>query len=118
MSDVVIRKQFLQSIKKGNVKKVNYIVSIEDNTENVKELLDLVANIETKDKYGRTALWYAGAYNFNKKMVDVLLERGHITDEYGDKLVNVLRGDMKEYVLGQFEKKKELKNIVVFDRER
>ena len=52
---------------------------------------------------------------------DVLLERGaslHITDEYGDKLVNVLRGDMKEYVLGQFEKKKELKNIVVFDRER
>ena len=90
-------------------------------TENVKELLDLGADIETKDKYGRTALWYAGAYNFNKEMVDVLLERGaslHITDEYGDKLVNVLRGDMKEYVLGKFEKKKELKNIVVFDRER
>lgn len=214
MSDVAIRKQLLQSIKEGNVKKVNYIVSIrrgivnsmlygksplvwakelekdeiakcliekggeeiivgeeqekqlfeklkqgllegdddkieealidganidkkegeyawslllkeafEDNTENVKELLDLGADIETKDKYGRTALWYAGAYNFNKEMVDVLIERGAnlgITDVRGNKFINDLRGDMKEYVLGQFEKrkKKELKNIAVLDRER
>lgn len=214
MSDVVIRKQLLQSIKEGNVKKVNYIVSIrrgivncmlygksplvwakelekdeiakcltekggeeiivgeeqekqlfnklkqgllegdddkieealidganidkkegeyawslllkeafEDNTDNVKKLLDLGADIEAKDKYERTALWYAGAYNFNKEMVDVLIERGAnlgITDVRGNKFINDLRDDMKEYVLGQFEKrkKKELKNIAVLDRER
>ena len=214
MSDVAIRKQLLQSIKEGNVKKANYIVSIrknmvncmlygksplvwakelekdeivkcltekggeefvigeeqekqlfdklkegllegdddkieealidganidkkegeyvwslllkevfEDNTENAKKLLDLGADIEAKDKYGRTALWYAGAYNSNKEMVDVLIERGAnlgITDVRGNKFINDLRDDMKEYVLGQFEKrkKKELQSTIVFDRER
>ena len=95
----------------------------EDNTENAKKLLDLGADIEAKDKYGRTALWYAGAYNSNKEMVDVLIERGAnlgITDVRGNKFINDLRDDMKEYVLGQFEKrkKKELQSTIVFDRER